>query len=361
MTVTATSSQLTSTPLSVSANPSANTDSKSPSMPISTVVAVCVGTFVGAVLLIFLSVLVYRRSARRLSRARSAARSGTKGQPGRSEAWKKIGEDPDLWEGKTPTSEKGGWKNSPVRPNRTSGLSGLVQTSVSNDHSDSKSSFSSYHPKLAEELSQPPRAFAGHKSGISSWGGSTVVNHREDPFSLHSVHIESGIMSPSLSAAKMTPPSTVSGVHRWESAEVIQPGEHQTPVNPFADTPQQPTGRKSQSNPFFGAQAVRRPTITRKTTQPPQNPFSDQPAINSIPDISHVPHDSVASNCSSASATDRAMKSLITALNLPQEVVEERLRIASMQPSETSRYSVCTADSLYGRESMMFPHPPQAR
>ena len=35
-----------------------------------------------------------------------------------------------------------------------------------------------------------------------------------------------------------------------------------------------------------------------------------------------------------------AIQSLIATLDLPQEVVEERLRITSIQPSETSTYSV---------------------
>lgn len=53
--------------------------------------------------------------------------------------------------------------------------------------------------------------------------------------------------------------------------------------------------------------------------------------------ISHTAHDS--SSSGGSFGNERSMQNLIAALELPQGVVEERLRVASMQPSEASRYS----------------------
>jgi hypothetical protein len=77
-----------------------------------------------------------------------------------------------------------------------------------------------------------------------------------------------------------------------------------------------------------------------------KDPFVDGNSVAPIPRFSHSQTDSVMTT-SSADVTDRAMKSLIAALELPQEEVERRLRIASMQPSEISNYSVDDGSSLY--------------
>jgi hypothetical protein len=370
ITMTSTTPPGDSTSSTSIAEPS-STDSKNHnSISVSTVVAVCIGAFVGAGLLICLSVAVYRRSSRRPSRARSAPRSAGihDGRTGHSEAWKKLDDDQDRWEAKAQTREveKGELKKLPTIPQRPSSFK-IQEFSAAGDRPDfDRTSFSTYHPGLAEELAQPSKAFMGHKGGVSSWGGSTAVTDRDDPLlSLRSVHIESGAMSPSLSAAKITPPSTASGFHRWESAEVILPDDRpilkHTPINPFADATQDLVRKKSRSNPFFGAQTPMTQSIGRKTPPtPPQNPFTDKSAADHIPHVVHVQNDSVASNSGSEYGTDRAMQSLIDALNLPQSEGEKRLRIASMQPSEMSRYSNMTSESLYGQESM-FPNPPEAR
>jgi len=318
------------------------------------VIGICVGAFVGAVLLICVGVFAYRRSFRRPSNARRPP--GSAGRSGRDTTWNKLGDDQDRWEGHGQTKEVNntGLKKVPSVLKKTPSQKVLVQEFASTkrssltEHDLATAPFSKYHPHLAEELAQPPRPFAENKEKLS-WDGTTVSSAVKDEsfLSLRSVHIESGTMSPTLGPAKMTPPATASSIHHWESAEVVHPDQYDTldqlPENPFADY-SQPVTSKSHSNPFFGAQQNR--PSARKHSLSDKDPFVDGNSVARIPGFSHSQTDSVMST-SSADVTDRAMKSLIAALELPQEEVERRLRIASMQPSEISNYSVDDGSSLY--------------
>jgi len=70
------------------------------------------------------------------------------------------------------------------------------------------------------------------------------------------------------------------------------------------------------------------------------NPFDNDEEVMAMPEprfISHAVHDS--SSSGGSLGNEKALENLIAALELPQEVIEERLRIASMHPSEASRYS----------------------
>ncbi|OBZ72279.1 hypothetical protein A0H81_07903 [Grifola frondosa] len=231
--------------------------------------------------------------------------------------------------------------------------------------------FTTYHPGLAAELaSEQPRAHpfvvaAREDSGVS-WGGTTV---NDDSFlSMRSVRVESGTMSPTMVMAKMTPPATSSPIHRWESAEVLHAEEIEA-KNPFTDAHDE--RRAGGGNPFFNANDMNRLSRGRGRTrihaQPEPVPrhrgrrahqLVDPPAefTSSRPDPS-----SVASGASAhAFATPRAMRSLIAALELTQEEVEERLRVVSMQPSIVSGISSISGldDESDIGEVREFPLPP---
>ena len=214
--------------------------------------------------------------------------------------------------------------------------------------------FAHYHPKLAGQMElEPPRPIGSDDQAKTSLDGSTNGTF----LSLGTVHIESGKMSPTFTAAKMTPPATASKLHRWESAEVIDPESHGQEVevhgDPFSEnstpTTYSPTetfgDRRSFHNPFFNAQLgvhSRRPSTVRKTSTMSiaSDPFTKDEVVVTMPTprfVSHAAQDSSSSNGSIGN--EKAMQSLIAALDLPQEVIEERLRIASMNPSEISRYS----------------------
>ena len=71
------------------------------------------------------------------------------------------------------------------------------------------------------------------------------------------------------------------------------------------------------------------------------NPFADTEEVVAVPAFkAHMQTDSFGSSSSGNTVpSEHAMKSLIAALDLTKEQVEERLRAASMQPSTVSRYS----------------------
>lgn len=213
--------------------------------------------------------------------------------------------------------------------------------------------FSQYHPKLPEPMVlEPPRPVGVDDQSMASADGSTAGTF----LSLGTVRIESGKMSPTFNIAKITPAATASQLHRWESAEVIDPDAHAQEVeihhDPFSEkstpttySPSETTGdRKSFHNPFFNAHPgihSRRPSATKKqsTMSISSDPFTkDEVMVMPAPKfVSHTPNES--SSSGGSLGNEKSLQSLIAALELPQEVIEERLRIASMHPSEASRYS----------------------
>ena len=213
--------------------------------------------------------------------------------------------------------------------------------------------FSHYHSQPSEQtaLGPPPPAGVDDRSSADGSTAGTFLT-------LGTVHIESGKMSPTFTVAKMTPPAISSTLHRWESAEVINPDDHAQEVevhsDPFSEkstpTAYSPTeshgDRRSFHNPFFNAHPgipSRRPSVARKSSamSVSSDPFGkDDIEVMAMPKPTFVSHLTQGSSSSGGSlGNEKAMRSLIAALELPQEVIEERLRIASMHPSEASRYS----------------------
>jgi len=220
--------------------------------------------------------------------------------------------------------------------------------------------FAQYHPNLAKELAsteEPPvPAFMNRTdSAAISWDGDTI---RDSAYlSIRSNRRVSGAMSPSLGMAIPTPALTSSEPHLWESAEVHiledQAAEVVNSKNPFMNPIER---RKSEHNPFFGASMPTHSAPALKvnkgkgreiTPHVPiltnKNPFAD--AVDEIhleetptrPNFSHT----AVSSVSSVSSNDRAIQSLIAALDTTPEEVQARLKVA--EPSLISD----NADSLY--------------
>ena len=213
--------------------------------------------------------------------------------------------------------------------------------------------FSQYHPELSEPMVLvPPRPFGVDNQSTASGEGSTAGTF----LSLGTVRIESGKMSPTFNMAKMTPTAIESTLHRWESAEVIDPDAQEVEIHhdPFSEkstpttySPTETAGdRKSFHNPFFNAHPgvhSRRPSASKKqsTMSLSSDPFGKgEQEIIPMPKPQFVSHAANESSSSGGSlGNEKSLQSLIAALELPQEVIEERLRVASMHPSEASRYS----------------------
>ena len=332
-------------------------------IPLSTVIGVCIGTFIGASLLICFSVWFYRRSSRRPPPRRARHQQHLAQSHGINPAapWTRFDDGEDKWEGRNEISEKNEVANvdlppmnqRPTSPHST-GKSLTSDGHFGSEHDVTRQSlpFSQYHPKLPSQMTLGPPRSLGVDDRSTTPEGSTTGTF----LPLGTVHIESGKMSPTFNMAKMTPPATASRLHRWESAEVVDPDAHAQEVevhhDPFSEkstpTSYSPTetfgDRRSFHNPFFNAHPgipSRRPSVTRKQSamSVSSDPFiKDEIMVMPKPSyVSHAPHES--SSSGGSVGNEKAMQSLIAALELPQEVIEERLRIASMHPSEASRYS----------------------
>jgi hypothetical protein len=216
--------------------------------------------------------------------------------------------------------------------------------------------FAKYHPHLAEELAKtviPMRPqIARQNSGPPiSWDGETV--HEDDTFmSLRQGRFDSltggsESLSPTMVKVNNTPTATCSEPHRWESAEVMhydeaEFGDSQQVQNPFSDVASE--NRKSTHNPFFNAQNKVEAARLR-----PSNPFTDSARVPRT--ITHTTEGQLDSMYSA----DRALQSLIAALDISPEDAEQRLRIASMQSTHVSVISTGSGDDTSVAE---FPLPP---
>jgi len=359
---------------------------------IGAVVGICVGAFAGLGLLLFAFYLYSKRSIK-------------KEQKNRAGRWDKLAEGGDRWEGSSPTSpgeRELQEKNSQMFKKSSPSMRTTRTKALDDDHggfSLPPLEFAKYHPGLAKELAleQPTRPYAAQRgeSGVS-WDGSTV--HEDSFLEMRSVRVESGAASPTLGFAKMTPVAEAPPIHQWESAEVLTMGDENidgpTEVqNPFNDVSEQ---RRSVANPFFNAQELqRRPTRSRsnslnnsrrsrahsisestavsraasiRKSEHISNPFADiqeVPVYRVAPPDSKFGHshvDSVASGNSVNVFGAHAMKSLIAALDMRPEEVEERLRVMSMDGSTASRLSTISGqdDDADIATVRAFPMPPPA-
>ncbi|KAG6894143.1 hypothetical protein C0993_012210, partial [Termitomyces sp. T159_Od127] len=322
----------------------------------------------------------------------------------RLEPWNKLEEGEDNWEGMYQTKEVDN-----VAPMEKLTMfkksTPSVRTAYTTKSSDEpvtfdSQSFAQYHPNLAQELASDDklpelpiaRQFLGRidTGPAVSWDGDTL---RE------SSYVDSrGTISPTPNKAIPTPVATKSHSHHWESAEVIQYVEsEQTNANlakPWDSFENDHSEyRRSTGNPFFsgqGSTSIRRPrsTSTRsrsasiqsrsssistmkpkaegppipkvdkgkeRAIEPDDDPFSDDNILAlSRPFASHHTSGSL----SSASSNDRALQSLIAALDISAEEAQERLRIASMQPSVISTTSYISGSGAEEDVTGSFPPPP---
>lgn len=344
-----TSSTSSSSPSSTSTlTSSAASASASSSISLGTVIGACVGALAGALILILLGLWLYRRSDP--SKRRRPSRAHQRDMAQRD--WNKLGDDEDKWEGMN--KPKGGGEVAPMEKLEMFKKStpSVYTTKTTSEElpplNFDSHPFSQYHPGLAKELASADEPSAApYKTDSTDVGGSYL--------SIRSNHRVSGAMSPTVDMAIPTPALTSSELHRWESAEVLnlegQTAEVVDPddsKNPFVHYMER---RKSEHNPFFGASM---PTSVPKVNKgkgreitPPQpistnNPFADatDDPLEKTPTRPHFTHTAV-SSVSSVSSNDRAIQSLIAALDTTPEEVQERLKVA--EPSIISD----AADSIY--------------
>ncbi|KAG2140072.1 hypothetical protein DEU56DRAFT_291796 [Suillus clintonianus] len=366
-------SAATTSPSSSSAN----------NISLSTVIGACVGAFIVLVLVISLAIHCSRRQKPQRRGNASQSRNATNNLSRRRshlQPWDRLDDDKeDQKDGPPliPRPSSGPMEKLGAMFNRTPSTTSAEKSSDGHGNRESIGTmqhFAKYHPGLAEEMAsksaeagyvvvtKPPPAqrFMGRTQADSvptiSWDGDTVGGE-----SFLSVRSRlSGTMSPTMTMAKFTPPATVSGSHRWESAEVghidvygSEMSEAGDSRNPFADAASVKSGvSRRVTNPFFNAQEKpQRRTLLANTT-PESNPFAD----------SHAPISRPFLEARSNSATDtssnnsHAMQSLIAALDMSAEA---GLRVASMRSSNYSHSStIMSCDEIDAVSVTAFPYPP---
>ena len=366
--------------------------------------------------LIVFSLCVYRRYSRSLEN--SARRRGPLNHRNKQasehqrrshlEIWSKLEDNngDDTWEGSYQTRETKNAAPTEVTPMEKLTMfkkSASIRTAYTHKSTDPAefsfpASYAEFDPNLAATLkvgsSGPQPQLKSTDSGQVSWAESKVN-------SVHS-HVSSS-MSLARNVAIPTPPPTVSHPHRWESAEVVHYAEGQSAevVDPFED--EEAGSRKSFHNPFFSAQdyvpshrqrsnststtrsrsfsrtrsranstatQATQATVTPATANKGKarmqysnpkvhptttNPFDDDLDTTTLPVPAFISHTATSSTSSmDKEEKERALKALVAVLNLPEEEVRDRLRIASMQPSIVS-----TTSSVYDSDvTQDFPLPP---
>ncbi|KAJ8085970.1 hypothetical protein PM082_004789 [Marasmius tenuissimus] len=375
-----TSSSVVSKETSASSSSATSND-----IPMGTVIGACVGALVGAILIIWAGVWMYKKADPKKNR-RGPARDAHGRTPS---SWNKL-DDEDTWEGKAPKSRGVEMLQQPNLPpsstdDQNNSMEKMFKKSTPSirteytiktdlDHLPpftldlASHPFAQYHPNLAKELAsapveddpRPPFMNLERVQSGSQWGADDATVGHNSFLSLNSAKRVSGSMSPSVDMAIPTPPAmSAETSHRWESAEVldfdgetaeivhppaavIAPNDRQQSNNPFVVE-----RRKSEHNPFFGAQhsSPRTPStkgkkreITPSTAS--ENPFSD---VNT----SHVKVDSI----SSVTSNDRAIQSLLAALDGGRSGDMD-----PRHPSMQSAISEYTAEDVTGS----FPLPPGA-
>jgi hypothetical protein len=376
-----------------SSTPTAVAAAATKPIALSTVIATCVGAFIGASALIIVGLLLYRRYSRSL-KSRANARGPlvhTRNLHGdeqrrrsRLEPWNKLDDGDDKWEDMYQTSErKDGDHVAPMEKLTMFKKTPSVRTAYTHKSTDVSAfdfpqSYAEFDPKLAQTLSfgktqmPEPRPFLGRVdtppvNSVSSWDTETVGNGSY----LSTRELVGGAMSPSLHMAIPTPPATISQAHKWESAEVVHYSDAHSvePIDPFASQNGMDS-RQSTHNPFFNAQDYEPHTRSRSNsvTKSPKakgkermrystassaaDPFDD---INQhMPRPTFIRH-AAAESSSSIESKERALHSLIAALDVSEQDARDRLRIASMQPSIISQtYSIGGYEEDVTRE---FPLP----
>ncbi|KAG2133680.1 uncharacterized protein EDB93DRAFT_862915 [Suillus bovinus] len=374
------SSTPSASPTSSSASSAVTTSPSSSSehdISLGTVIGACVGAFILLVLVIFLAIHCSRRQKpQRRGKASPTSQPHSADNLYRrrfhSQSWERLNDDKVGHLDGSPRPPSGPMEKLGAMFHRTPSTTSGEKTSESHGNRESIGTmqhFARYHPGLAEEMASksadlgrtvvtkplPVQRLMGRPQadGVPtiSWDGDTVGG--DSFFSVHSRL--SGTMSPTMTMVKFTPPATVSGSHRWESAEVghidaygSEMSEAGDSRNPFADAASVKSGiSRRVTNPFFNAQekSQKRALLPNATTE--SNPFADSNAP--VPRLEARPNNNATNN-------SHAMQSLIAALDMSAEA---GLSVSSMRLSNYSRSStIMSCDEVDAVSVTAFPYPP---
>ncbi|KAF8807009.1 hypothetical protein BYT27DRAFT_7167332 [Phlegmacium glaucopus] len=334
----------------------------SKSISLGAVIGSCVGAFIVVSILIILGIWFYRRysaSLKKQAKARGRVANDrnleTDKQRRRSrlEPWNKLEEGKDKWEDTHQTKEVNQvvpMEKLTMFKRGASVRTAYTQKSVDETPLTYPQSFAPFDANLVRKLSADDAAVPHPRPSLNTKGQTSNLspsNTLGEP------------LSPSLNMAIPTPEATVLQPHKWESAEVVHYAEGQSAeaVEPSS----QDKDVRSTQNPFFGSQdhVSRSNTPNAKgkermhDSMMSSDPFEALDTPLSKPVFVHQATDS----STSSRGKDRALQALIAALDLPEDEVRERLRVASMQPSVISPRSLLPGDEEDFVRNFRLPPP----
>lgn len=342
-------------------------------IPISTVIAVCLCVLVAVVILVVVAMWLYRRTGKRVHKARSpktplyaarTARGELELSRARQERWSRLQDDKDdKWETRF-SVQTGQISHGTLPP-----MEKLTTFKTSLHSSDkSESSYQSHvlsgplavhNPRMVEEFGQPlSRNVMGRTEPREpmSWDSGTFGDDSVVP------SVRSKEFSPSGAVSAFPTPQATAHVHshRWESAEVMHFGDEggrgddsSTMRTSFSDGTPRRERRKSTNNPFFGGSPDKGRVLPRSRSASRTRSRSSSNASNANPFAD--PEMPMPQLPSDRYQTDRAMQSLIAALDSPPQQRPGELRVSSI-PSMAASTSEEGDDRVESYSA--FPLPP---
>ena len=326
---------LTNSQTSPTQSPGVVSSGSSKSISMSTVIGSCVGAFIGVSALIIIFIWFYRRysdSLKRQARVRIPLTHGRnvktdkERRRSRLETWNKLEDGADKWD------------------DRTKEVDQVVPMEKLTMFKRGASIRTAYTQRSVDGPLTYPQSFAPFDSNLvrTLSADNTAVPHPQP--SQHPNPIQSQSPSnlsasiPNLNMAIPTPEATVLQPHKWESAEVVHYTEGQSAE--VVEPSHQDKNARSTENPFLSPQDYGRSISDSKGKERmddsliPSNPFEAQ-----IPAPPIFVHHQATDSSVSTQSKDRALQALMVALELSEDEVRERLRVASMQPSVISQMS----------------------
>ena len=311
--------------------------SSSKSIPVSAVIGSCIGAFIFVSALIIFGVWFYRRYSQSLRRqALSRGSLKLRLKPAQRRPWSKLEDDEDKGANTNQTKEVDQvvpMEKLTMFKRAASVRTAYTQKSVDDHTLTYPHSFAPFDTNLVRTLSADPtivpRSQSSEAISIKTPKLSPSTTNFGEPFNM----------------AIPTPEATVLQSHKWESAEVVQYEGHEV-VEPSV----QDKEVKSLHNPFFGSQDY---SLSRPSEEKLPNGKGRQPAHDSISSsllssdpfealVAKLPKPSVQLPTDSSASTQsktRALQTLMGALELSEDEVRDRLRVASMQLSDVSHYA----------------------
>jgi hypothetical protein len=322
------------------------TGAVSNSIPVGTVIGSCIGAFVFVCALIIFGIWFYRRYSQSLKKQALTRGRGLPNDKHRRQ-WNKLEDDGDKWEGMNQTKEVDQvvpMEKLTMFKRAASVRTAYTQKSIDDHTLAYPQSFAPFDANLVRTLSADIDPKSQPSQVANSVKGQIPNN----------IPPSSGLKEPlssSLNMAIPTPEATVLQSHKWESAEVVQYEEPSAEVvEPSVQDKE--TNRRSLHNPFFGSQGYIRSRSnshahaeeksanakgkermhdSMSSSLLASDPFEALVSQLPKPIITH--HQLTDSSASTESKT-RALQTLMGALELSEDEINERLRVASMHPSE---------------------------